>query len=130
MTPQQIAFAHHYSAHHRADQAAREAGYSPARCRQTGSELLRRPDVRALVIELDDRKRVLAGVDAAWIVAGLKEYAEGGLSGKYPPGVGVRALEALARVSGLFVDRSTVEHTGEVVYTLMLDRTLEGGNTE
>jgi len=124
MTPKQREFAHRYSASHRADVAAREAGYSPARARQTGSELLRNPEIHALILELDADKRVEAGVDAAWAIDELKWYHEEAKVGRVPASVGVRALEALVKVSGLFVDRSRVEHTGNVVYTLHLDADL------
>ena len=69
-------FAHHYSASHNATQAALAAGYSERRARHTGSELLRKPDVAALVSELDAEKREAAGVDEPWIVDQLKTIVE------------------------------------------------------
>ena len=57
LTVKQKEFAHHFSASHNASEAALAAGYSPARDRQTGHELLKKPDVAALVTELDAGKR-------------------------------------------------------------------------
>ena len=74
LNAKQKEFAHHYSASHNATQAAVAAGYSERRARDTGSELLRKPDVAALVSELDAEKRgaqspmvpVLASIQGPW----------------------------------------------------------------
>ena len=82
LTVKQKEFAHHYSASHNASEAALAAGYSVARARQTGHELLKKPDVAALVTELDAEKREAAGVDAPWIVDQLKTIVEESMSGR------------------------------------------------
>jgi hypothetical protein len=50
----------------------------------------------------------------------LRRFAEGGLDGRYPASVGVRALEVLAKISGLIVDRSASLVETQVAYTLDL----------
>ena len=82
ITVKQKEFAHHYSATHNASEAALVAGYSVARARQTGYELLKKPDVANLVTELDAEKREAAGVDAPWIVGQLKTIVEASMSGR------------------------------------------------
>jgi phage terminase small subunit len=67
------AFAHAYSATHNATAAAKDAGYAKNRAGRTGHELLQRPDVVALVEELDADKREATGIDEASVVDHLVE---------------------------------------------------------
>lgn len=140
-------FAHQYSASHNASEAALAAGYSVARARQTGHELLKKPDVSALVSELDAEKREAAGVDEPWIVDQLKTIVEQSMAGRprtNPLGEAIfdtrsgepivdtdytnanRALATLSRIAGLQVHRTESVSTSEVrVVTLNFDRDLE-----
>ena len=139
-------FAHHYSASHNGSEAALAAGYSPARARQTGHELVKKPDVAALVIELDSKKREASGVDAPWIVDQLKTIVEESMSGRprtNPFGEVVldvrtdkpivdtdytnanRALQTLSRITGLQVHKTESVSTEVKVWTLHFDRDLE-----
>jgi len=146
LTAKQEEFAHHYSASHNASEAALAAGYSVARAKQTGHELLRKPNVAALVSELDTEKREAAGVDEAWIVDRLKSIVEESMSGSprtNPLGEVIvdvrtdkpivdtdhtnanRALQTLSKIAGLQVHRTESVSTSEVrVVTLNFDRDL------
>jgi hypothetical protein len=140
-------FAHHYSASHNATQAAVAAGYSERRARHTGSELLRKPDVAALVSELDSEKREAAGVDEPWIVDQLRTIVEESMAGRLrtnPLGEIIldvrtdkpivdtdytnanRALQTLSKIAGLQIRKTESVSTSEVrVVTLNFDRDLE-----
>ena len=146
LSAKQRSFAHVYSASHNATQAARAAGYSETRAGRTGYELLQRPEVVALVSELDGEKRDATGVDEPWIVDRLVAIVEASMGGRprtnalgelvLDPRSGEpiidtdftnanRALATLSKISGLQVPRMAVEHAGHVVYKLHLDRDLE-----
>jgi phage terminase small subunit len=119
-------FAEEFVTDHHGQNAAIRAGYSAKRARHTASELLARPDVAAYVAELETGTREALGVTHLDVVQGFWGYHERALAGEVPASVGVRGLELVAKSLGMFVERSTVEHSGEVVYTLTLDRDLEG----
>ena len=139
-------FAHHYSASHNATQAALAAGYSERRARHTGSELLKKPDVAALVSTLDFEKRETSGIDEPWVVDKLVTIVEQSLQGRprtnglgevIVDGQGVpivdtdftnanRALQTLSKIAGLQVHKTESVSTSEVrVFTLNFDRDLE-----
>ena len=82
LSAEQREFAHHYSASHNASQAVRAAGYSELRAGRTGYELLRKPDVAALISNLDDEKRKATGVDEPWVVDQLKAIVEASMLGR------------------------------------------------
>ena len=117
-------FAEEYSVDHNATRAAVRAGYSEGRAKQTGLELLRRPDVLAEVERLDGVKRVELGWDAVRLVGELELVARGAVeAGAW--GAAVRAWEAVAKIVGLFAPRRS-EVDVQVVYTLDLGRELQG----
>jgi phage terminase small subunit len=122
MNPKQRRFAEEFVIDHHGQNAAVRAGYSLKRARHTASELLRNPEVAVLVEELEDVTRSELGVTREYVAEGFRTYHELALQGQMPGSVGVRALEGLAKAAGLFVERREVEHSGEVVYTLHLDR--------
>ena len=122
MNSKQRRFAEEYVVDHHGQNAAIRAGYSPGRARHTASELMRHPEVSALVGELEAGTREALGVTHEYVIVGFQEYHERALRGEMSGSVGVRALEGLAKAAGLFVERREVEHSGEVVYTLHLDR--------
>lgn len=143
-------FAHHYSASHNATQAALAAGYSERRARHTGSELLRKPDVAALISTLDEEKREASGVDEPWVVDKLRTIVEASIEGRpRTNGLGElildsagepivdtdftnakRALQTLSRITGLQVHKSEVAVQEDVVWTLHFDRDLEAEKEE
>ena len=148
LSAKQREFAHHYSASHNAAEAARAAGYSEGRASRTGYELLRKPDVAALISTLDDEKREASGVDEPWVVDKLVAIVEASMLGRpRTNGLGEpildvrtgepivdsdytnanRALQTLSKLSGLQVRKSASESTELKVWTLTFDRDLEPG---
>ncbi len=140
-------FAQEYSVDHNATAAAVRAGYAESRARQTGHEMLQKPDVKQLVAKLDSEKRAELGIDGKDALEQLEwlyEYASELLPRVWKgqpvtyvldgedvvvtefrsAAVAVRALELMLRLAGLDKARSSVEVSGEVVYTLTLDRDL------
>lgn len=108
----------------RAKDAAVEAGYAEGSAKQRGYELLRRPEVAAVIASRETERREGLDIDSAELVAALWRFAKGAEEGRYPAGVGVRALSELARLSGLY---RTVTETREekVVVTMNIAPTEE-----
>lgn len=135
-------FAQEYSIHHNGTKAAVDAGYAPSSAKVTAARLLARPDVQAMIRELDEDKRARLGWDADKVVVELgRIYARcmegspkfsrdtplyhpetGDLVVDWHPTSAIRALEALAKILGLF-DR--VEEEVATVFTLHAVRDLE-----
>ena len=149
MNPRQQRFAEEYAVDHNGAQAAFRAGYAETRAKQTAHRLLARPDVASRVEQLDAEKREELGIDRDQWFEWVLEVREEAMRGKprtyrdrlvrdengdviYDPNLtaAVKILEAIGRQLGLMSDRQTVEHTGEVIYTLQLDRTLPGAAGE
>jgi phage terminase small subunit len=86
----------------RAKAAALIAGYAEGSAKQRGYELLRRPEVAAVIAQRETERREGLDIDSTELVAALWRFADGAESGKYPAGVGVRALAELARLGGLY----------------------------
>lgn len=97
----------------RAKDAAMMAGYSEGSAKQRGYELLRRPEVAAVIASRETERREGLEIDSTELVAALWRFAKGAEEGRYPAGVGVRALSELARLSGLY--RTISEHREERV---------------
>ena len=145
LNAKQREFAHHYSASHNSAAAARAAGYSELRADRTGYELLRKPDVAALISTLDSEKREASGVDEPWVVDKLVEIVEQSLQGRPrtnglgevildPAGEPVvdvdytaanRALQTLSKIAGLQVHRTESVTTELKVWTLTFDKELD-----
>ncbi len=145
LSVKQQEFAHHYSASHNSAEAARAAGYSAGRASRTGYELLRKPDVAALISTLDSEKREASGVDEPWVVDKLVEIVEQSLRGRPrtnglgevildPAGAPIvdtdftnanRALQTLSKISGLQVRKSESVSTELKVITLTFDKELD-----
>ena len=144
LSPRQIEFCHHFSQNHRGAEAARLAGYSSTRSNRTAWELLRKPDVAALIATLDDEKREASGVDSPWIVDHLVEIVEASMAGRpRTNGLGEvildrdgepvvdtdltnanRALATLSKVAGLQVRKPEPVSKELRVFTLHFDREL------
>ncbi len=84
LTAKQKEFAHFFSSSHNSAEAARAAGYLVVRASRTGYELLRKPDVAALITTLDDEKREASGVVEPWVVDKLVEIVEQSLQSASP----------------------------------------------
>ena len=114
---------------------------------RTATRYLQKPDVKQLVAKLDSEKRAELGIDGKDALEQLEwlyEYASELLPRVWKgqpvtyvldgedvvvtefrsAAVAVRALELMLRLAGLDKARSSVEVSGEVVYTLTLDRDL------
>lgn len=143
MNPKQERFAHEYVIDQNGSAAAIRAGYSKTRAKRTAYDLLNKPDVAQLVAELQAEKRDELGITAAWWIDqaknGLEKAFRGAPKTNYK-GIPVivdgaqvmqwdamayaKLLELIGKAAGLFVDRAEVETSGEVVYTIRLDRDL------
>jgi hypothetical protein len=95
-------FAEAYAASGSAKDAALRAGYSPGRAKQTGSELLRRPDVSALVAEFSEARATELEMDARALVDEAMWFVRAAQGGHIPASAGVRALDLVARLIGAF----------------------------
>ena len=146
MNPKQKRFAHEFHVDHNATAAAIRAGYAEGTARQQGSRLLANVAVKQLVAKLDEGKAADLGIDAHWIAERLIAVFEKSFDGsprvwkgkpvtvevdgetvivtEWSPSGANTALMGLAKLIGATVERSTMEHTGGVVYTLTLDRDL------
>lgn len=130
-----------------AKEAAIRAGYAKTRARQTGSELLRKPEIAAAINEADKARRLQLGVDADWIVDRLVAVHEKAYEGapkvtrdgeiirgpdgepvmEWSPSGATKPLELLMKHLGIGgAEQHEVVVSGEVVYTLTLDRQLPG----
>ena len=145
LTAKQKEFAHFFSSSHNSAEAARTAGYSVVRASRTGYELLRKPDVAALISTLDDEKREASGVDEPWVVDKLVAIVEASLVGRPrtnglgevildPAGEPIvdtdftnanRALHTWSKIAGLQVRKSESASTELKVITLTFDRELD-----
>ena len=125
MNSRQRAFAREYAMDHNGAAAAVRAGYSLARAKYTARDLLNKPDVLDEVAKLDAVTSEELGITKLWIVSTAKTLVERSLAGEIPATVGVRALEFLAKMSGLLVERSVSESTELKVITLTFDKELD-----
>ena len=140
MNEKQRRFAQEYSVDHNATAAAVRAGYAESRARQTGHEMLQKPEVKQLVAKLDSEKRAELGIDgkdALQQLDWLYEYASELLPrvwkgqpvtytddtgevktvGEFrSAAVAVRAVELMLRLAGLDQARSAADIFGEVVF--------------
>jgi len=152
LNSKQRRFAHEFSVDHNGAQAAIRAGYSPKTAKEAGSRLMSKVAVTQLVAKLDAETNGELGVTAAGALAMamelwemsieqqpkvwkgkpityLSELDDGSTVTKTvtelrSPSGAAKALELIFRKAGLDVARTTVEHSGDVVYTLKLDRDL------
>lgn len=144
MNDKQQLFVAEYVKLRNATEAARRAGYSSNRAKQTGSELLRKPEIAAAIQKEDEDRRQRLGLDADWIVDRLVAVHERAFDGapkvtrdgkiirdedgvpivEWSPSGATKPLELLMRHLGLGKESHEIEISGEVVYTLTLDREL------
>ena len=147
MNTKQKLFVAEYVVDHNGAAAAVRAGYSPARGKETGYRLLQIPAVSQAIAKLDAERRERLGVDADWVAEQLVAVYEKSFQGAprtdrdgkpvrvevdgerimvfdWSPSGANKALELLGRHLGMNVERHEVAVTGDVVYTLTLDREL------
>lgn len=144
MNRRQELFVAEYLVTRNAREAAEKAGYSPRRAKQTGSELLRKPHIAQAIATADAERRERLGVDGDWIVDRLVAVHEKAFDGapkvdregnpivvdgapiiEWSPSGATKPLELLMKQLGLASpERHDVTVSGEVVYTLTLDREL------
>ena len=148
MNQKQKRFAEEYVVDHNAAAAAIRAGYTESRARQTGSEMLAKPDVAQLVAKLDVEKAEELGLEAREVIKEILDVYEQAVqqqpriwkgnpvtwtdqSGEThlvtdfrSAALAARMLELLFKHAGFDVFHTAAEHTGDVVYTLKLDRDL------
>lgn len=138
MNARQELFVAEYLRSRNASEAAVRAGYAESRAKQTGYDLLRKPDVAAAIDKADRERRASLGVEADQLVAWTVEVIERAM-GRVParqsedagdvfefhPTPALRGIEILMKHLGISgVERHEVSVQGDVVYTLTLDRTL------
>lgn len=124
MNRRQELFVAEYLVSRNATEAAKKAGYAESRARQTGSDLLHKPHVAAAIEKADRERRERLGVDGDWIVDRLVFVHEEAAKDRSWHAA-VRPLEALMKHLGIGgAEKHEVSVSGEVVYTLTLDRTL------
>lgn len=117
--------------------AARRAGYSKARARQTAHDLLQRDDIQQAIAERQANIADRLGITAEYVLRGMRDLFEKAMQPTpktYAGGVvkvdnevvyevdgsvAARALELMAKHRGMLTDRTTIEGDG-VVFTLDL----------
>lgn len=92
---------------HNATQAAISAGYSAKSAAQKGSDLLHRPDVVAI---LEEERERIAKKSRATVDDILQEF-ESLAMGATRDAVKIRALEGLAKIHGMFVEKVEQKNT-------------------
>jgi hypothetical protein len=97
-----------------ATRAAIEAGFSERRARQTAHELMKRPEIQAVL----GTPAGIIDVDPAYLVSSLQHFVELGKRGEIPATAAIRAIETLGRWRGL--DRRIIETTSEEVTVTMI----------
>lgn len=116
LSAQQELFAREYAAGANGAEAARRAGYSENRAKQTAAELVRRPDVASLIAELQRQKAAELGVTHAELVTEALRYHELAMTGDAPMSAGIRGLDLAARLLGAFApQRHEIEERKVVV---------------
>ncbi len=136
-------FVAEYLVSRNASAAAKAAGYSVGRAKQTGHRLLQHPAVASAIDKADRERRARLGLEADELVALAVDVIEKA-SGRRPitieevdgvvrsafvfhPSAALRGVELLMKKLGVSgVERHEVAVSGGVVYTLTLDRELEG----
>jgi phage terminase small subunit len=76
LTPKQERFIQEYLVDLNGTQAAIRAGYSKRTARDTASEYLAKPHIKAAVNQLKEKRAKETGVTAEWVITSIKEVAE------------------------------------------------------
>ncbi len=98
------AFCRAFAAHGNAARAAREAGYEARTAYSQGNRLLKTPEVRARIEEIDAERAEAAAAERGRLTARLEDVCARAIE-RGALGVAVRAIEAEARIAGLALPR-------------------------
>lgn len=138
LTPKQKRFAQEYILDLNATQAAIRAGYSENTAQQIGSENLSKPVIQEKIDELQKVIADKAGVDAEYVLNGLKELHEVCMGRKaivltkdgheldvtvFEHSGASKSLELLGKHLKLFTEK--VEHSGNIQLERLSDDDLE-----
>jgi|SRR5690349_3153074 len=104
MTPRQLAFAAQYALDHNGAAAAVRAGYAPASARITASQLLTKPNVRAVVAKNEAEAPKQLGLTREKVLEGLRDALEMARQQNNPVAM-VAALREAAKISGYYEGR-------------------------
>lgn len=152
LSKRQELFVLEYGIDHNGAAAAKRAGYSPKRTKQQAWRLLQMPTVTQAIAKIDQERRARLGIDRDWVIAEMVDTYEKSKRGAprtwqgepimimvegrevplmdWSPSGAVGSLALIAKQLGMVVDRHEVEVTGDVIYTLTLDRDLEQDDDE
>lgn len=114
-------FAQEYATGASGAEAARRAGYSETRAKQTAAELVKRPEVAKRIGEIQREKATELGVTHAELVTEALRYHELALAGDAPMSVGVRGLDLAARLLGAFAPRQVEVESRKLVVMMNVD---------
>lgn len=111
LNERQKMFAREYVKDHNATQAAKRAGYSEKTAYSQGHDLLKHPEVSALIAEIEANILDELGITTFNVIEGIKEIATGSMKDSDR----LRALELLGKRLGW---AEKVEVQGDVTFTL------------
>lgn len=112
LTPKETRFVAEYLTDLNATKAAAAAGYSARTAKAIGSELLKRPRIKAAIAERQAELAEKIEVTQEWVVGNLKSVADRCLENgeAFNPAGANRALELLGKHLGMFAEKH--EHGG------------------
>lgn len=117
LTAKQKRFAVEYPIDLNATQAALRAGYSEKVARKQGCINLTNPDIAALIQEQANKVAKKCEISQEWVLERLKDIADKCSLSQEPtwnPAGANKALELLGKHLGMFVDKSEVDHAGQI----------------
>jgi phage terminase small subunit len=113
MTPRQNQFVAEYALSRNATSAAIKAGYSPRTARQTGSENLTKPDIRAAVAEYEQVAAERLAVSREKVLVELQEAIDLAREQRNPMAM-IAGWREIAKICGYYApERQRVEVTGD-----------------
>ena len=132
LTDKQAAFVREYVVDHNGTQAAIRAGYSEDTARQQASRLLTNVDIAEAVAELESNLADEIGITKQYVLDSLRTVAErcmtavevldrdGNPTGEwtFQHAGATKALELLGKHRGMFIERTSVDHTGRIDVTI------------
>lgn len=123
LTPKQRRFAEEYLVDLNATQAAIRAGYSKHTAGSQGHDLLKKPEIRALVGEHNEKRAEKVGLTAEGVLEGIKRLAQkaedaGDLN------VAMKGHELYGKHLKLFTDK--ISHEGQVTLAQLVTAARKG----
>ncbi len=109
LSPREIKFVAAYVRTSNAEDAARQAGYSPAYARKNAYRLMRRPEIKKAVDTMRNEVRTTAKLSVTDYMNKLEEALRLATEAKQHSAC-AKLLELQGKVAGLLVDRLAVEH--------------------